>query len=130
MYLRPPRSTLFPYTTLFRSKLLKLFAPEETLVAETNAPSFLRDVLPMLAKAGCMAGSCHAKAEGQNGFKLSVFSFDPKSDFHEIINDAHERRIFPAAPAESLLLLKPTAAVEHGGGDRFYAYYDTYKTIL
>src|SRR5688500_19681936 len=73
MYLRPPRSTLFPYTTLFRSKLLKLFAPEETLVAETNAPSFLRDVLPMMAKAGCMAGACHAKAEGQNGFKLSVF---------------------------------------------------------
>src|SRR5688500_20327727 len=121
MYLRPPRSTLFPYTTLFRSKLLKLFAPEETLVAETNAPSFLRDVLPMLAKAGCMAGSCHAKAEGQNGFKLSVFSYDPKADYFEIVKEARGRRIFPAAPEESLLLLKPTMAVEHGGGERIEA---------
>jgi hypothetical protein len=111
-------------------KLLKLFAAEETLVAETNAPSFLRDVLPMMAKAGCMAGACHAKAEGQNGFKLSVFSFDPKADYHEIVKDARGRRIFTAAPDESLLLLKPTAAIEHGGGQRIEPGSEIYKTMV
>ncbi len=93
------------------------------------APSFVRDVLPALAKAGCMAGSCHAKAEGQNGFKLSVFSYDPKSDYVEITKKARGRRVFPAAPSESLLLLKPTATIEHGGGERFEVGSETYKLL-
>src|SRR4051812_44683072 len=46
--------------------------------------TFLNDVLPVLSKAGCNSGSCHAKAEGQNGFKLSVFAYDPKSDYRQI----------------------------------------------
>jgi hypothetical protein len=76
------------------------------------------DVLPVLAKAGCTAGSCHAKADGQNGFKLSVFSYDPRADYSEIVKDGRARRVFPASPGESLLLLKPTMAVDHGGGQR------------
>lgn len=112
-------------------KVLRTFDPDPAAgVPIATAPSFVRDVLPMLAKAGCMAGSCHAKAEGQNGFKLSVFSYDPNSDFREIISDAHDRRIFAAAPEESLLLLKPTAAVEHGGGERIEPGSETYKTLL
>ncbi len=95
----------------------------------TITPSFVRDVLPALAKAGCMAGSCHAKAEGQNGFKLSVFSYDPKSDYAEILKEARGRRVFPAAPSESLLLLKPTATIEHGGGERFEVDSETYKLL-
>jgi WD40 repeat protein len=95
-----------------------------------ESPSFVRDVLPMLAKAGCMAGSCHAKPDGQNGFKLSVFSYDPKSDFKEIVKEARGRRVFPAAPHESLLLLKPTMAVEHGGGLRVEPGSETYQTTL
>ncbi|HUR44962.1 MAG TPA: DUF1549 domain-containing protein [Candidatus Saccharimonadales bacterium] len=81
--------------------------------------SFLRDILPALSKAGCNAGACHAKADGQNGFKLSVFSYDPKADYGKIVSDAHGRRIFPAAPEESLLLLKPTTGLPHEGGQRF-----------
>ena len=65
------------------------------------APSFVRDVLPVLSQSGCSAGACHAKPEGQNGFKLSVFSYDPKADYLEIIQEARGRRIFPAAPDES-----------------------------
>ncbi|HEY0552407.1 MAG TPA: c-type cytochrome domain-containing protein, partial [Verrucomicrobiae bacterium] len=95
----------------------------------TVTPSFVRDVLPALAKAGCMSGSCHAKAEGQNGFKLSVFSYDPKSDYVEIVKEARGRRVFPAAPSESLLLLKPTATIEHGGGERFEVVSETYKLL-
>ncbi|HAV61502.1 MAG TPA: hypothetical protein DCY13_03955, partial [Verrucomicrobiales bacterium] len=81
-------------------------------------PSFVHDVLPMLAKAGCMAGSCHAKPEGQNGFKLSVFSYDPRSDYAEIVKDVRGRRITAAAPEASLVVLKPTLAVDHEGGQR------------
>jgi Protein of unknown function (DUF1553)/Protein of unknown function (DUF1549) len=81
--------------------------------------SFVNDVLPVLSKAGCNAGSCHAKAEGQNGFKLSVFAYDPKSDYRQIVKADRGRRVFPACPEESLILKKPTLAIEHEGGQRF-----------
>ncbi len=82
-------------------------------------PTFLREVLPVLGKAGCNAGACHAKADGQNGFKLSVFSFDAKADYHNIVWGARGRRVFPSAPEESLLLLKATQTLPHEGGQRF-----------
>jgi hypothetical protein len=81
--------------------------------------SFTRDVLPILSKAGCNLGSCHAKASGQAGFALSIFAFDPKGDFRELTQDAHGRRVFPALPEESLLLRKSTGSVLHEGGQRF-----------
>ncbi len=83
--------------------------------------SFVGDVLPVLAKAGCAGGSCHAKPKGQNGFSLSVFSHDPESDYREVVKDQRGRRVFPALPSESLLLKKPTLKVEHEGGRRFAA---------
>ncbi len=92
--------------------------------------SFINDVLPVLSKAGCNAGACHAKPDGQNGFKLSVFAYDPKSDYGKIVKDDRGRRIFPAAPEESLLLKKPTLAVEHQGGQRFERGSEPYQTIL
>jgi WD40 repeat protein len=96
----------------------------------TPGPSFVRDVLPVLAKAGCTAGSCHAKPEGQNGFKLTVFSYDPKADFHKIVEDARGRRVFPAAPEESLILLKATETIPHEGGERFAKDSPAYRTLL
>jgi WD40 repeat protein len=91
--------------------------------------SFGRDVLPVLARAGCAAGACHAKAEGQNGFKLSVFSYDPKHDYAEIVKDARGRRVFPAAPDESLVLRKPLGLVPHEGGKRFELGSETHLTL-
>ena len=49
--------------------------------ASDNGISFINDVMPVLSRAGCNAGSCHAKPEGQNGFKLSVFAYDLKGDY-------------------------------------------------
>lgn len=92
--------------------------PSEAQPAEL---SFIRDVLPVLSKSGCNAGACHAKPEGQNGFRLSVFSFDPLSDYQEIVQEARGRRIFPAAPDESLFLKKPLGQIPHEGGARFSA---------
>lgn len=104
--------------------------PSQPDLSETeSAPSFVGDVLPILSKAGCSAGSCHARADGQNGFKLSVFSYDPKADFAEIVMENRGRRVFPAVPSESLLLLKATATVDHGGGQRIDPSSETYDTL-
>ena len=74
--------------------------------------------MPLLSKLGCNAGGCHGKASGQNGFKLSLFGFDTAFDYDAIAQEARGRRIFPAAPTQSLLLLKATGQVPHGGGKR------------
>jgi len=102
-----------------------------TAVATAEAvPSFVYDVLPALARVGCMAGSCHAKPEGQNGFKLSVFSYNPRSDYAEIVKDGRGRRVSPAAPEASLVLLKPTLALDHEGGQRFEPDSPVYQMLV
>ena len=78
--------------------------------------SFRNEILPLLTKAQCNSGGCHGKAEGQNGFKLSVFGFDPQSDHRAITQESRGRRVSPADPARSLLYLKGLALVPHGGG--------------
>ena len=106
------------------------FHDGESPAVPEPVPSFVHDVLPLLAKSGCMAGACHAKPEGQNGFKLSVFSYHPQSDYAEMVKDGRGRRVFPAAPTESLLLLKPTLALDHEGGQRFEPGSETYKLLV
>ncbi|MDF1852247.1 MAG: DUF1553 domain-containing protein [Verrucomicrobiales bacterium] len=91
--------------------------------------SFENDVLPVITKAGCLAGACHAKADGQNGFQLSIFSYDPDSDYREIVFDAKGRRIFPASPDHSLLLLKATNQIPHEGEKRFEVDSDAYRIL-
>lgn len=87
-------------------------------IATPPPVSFQRDVIPILSKSGCNAGGCHGKAEGQNGFKLSVFGYDPVADYHALVSEGRGRRIFPASPDNSLLLLKGTALMPHGGGQK------------
>ena len=78
--------------------------------------SFEHQIIPVLTKAGCNMGGCHGKAEGQNGFKLSVFGFDPPSDYDALMKEGRARRVFTASPDRSLLLLKAASVVPHGGG--------------
>ena len=82
---------------------------------------FQRDILPLLSKLGCNSGGCHGRQAGQNGFKLSVFGFDPRADFEALTQEARGRRLFPAAPNRSLLLRKATGDLPHGGGQRIPA---------
>ena len=79
---------------------------------------FELDVLPILTKAGCNSGPCHGKSRGQNGFQLSLLGFDPEFDYASLVKDARGRRLFPAAPDNSLLLRKAAARLPHGGGER------------
>ncbi len=86
---------------------------------DANAPiSFPSQVVPVFTKLGCNGGGCHGKAAGQNGFKLSLLGFGPEEDYEHLVTESRGRRIFPAAPGQSLLLLKAINASPHGGGQR------------
>lgn len=79
---------------------------------------FRNDVMPLFAKLGCSSGGCHGKQSGQNGFRLSVFGFDPQADYGALVKEARGRRVFPGDPDRSLLILKATGRLPHGGGAR------------
>jgi hypothetical protein len=97
--------------------------------AAPPAVDFGNEVQPLLTRYGCNAGGCHGKASGQNGFKLSLFGFDAAADHDEIVRRARGRRVNPAAPDESLLLLKATGKKPHGGGARFDSESEAYQTV-
>jgi hypothetical protein len=96
---------------------------------ETRPIHFANEVVPLLTRLGCNAGGCHGKARGQNGFQLSLFGFDPAFDHAAIVKEGRGRRIFPAAPDSSLLLLKATGQAPHGGGKRIDKDGDNYRTL-
>ena len=103
-------------------------SPGVTTGAE--APSFRRDVMPVFFRAGCNAGSCHGSSRGKDGFRLSLFGYDPRGDYFRVTQELVGRRINPAVPESSLLLLKATGAVPHTGGKRFPAESVYYRTLL
>src|ERR1700758_896207 len=86
--------------------------------ADDRPINFANDIVPIFTKAGCNAGGCHGKAGGQNGFKLSLLGFEPGEDYEYLVQGGRGRRLQPPAPESSLLLLKATGAVGHGGGKR------------
>ena len=82
---------------------------------------FEADVLPLLSKLGCNSGGCHGKQSGQNGFKLSVFGFDPRADYDALVKEGRGRRIFPGAVERSQVYKKAVGLSAHGGGQRMMA---------
>lgn len=92
--------------------------------------SFQKDVMPVLTRSGCNTGSCHGASRGKDGFRLSLFGFDPDGDYHRITREEAARRINLAIPRDSLLLKKSIGAVSHTGGKRFGEDSDYYATIL
>lgn len=81
--------------------------------------SFQNDVMAVLSKAGCNAGTCHGNKNGKGGFKLSLRGQDPAADYATLTHDWSGRRIDPFTPDGSLILLKPTTQIAHEGGTRF-----------
>lgn len=79
--------------------------------------SFRHEIIPILTKSRCNSGGCHGKAEGQNGFKLSIFGFDAQADFDSIVSASRGRRVAVASPINSLLIQKATALIPHGGAE-------------
>lgn len=106
-------------------------APTESTSTSESVQSvyFGTDVVPILTKLGCNGGGCHGKATGQNGFKLSLFGFEPNVDYEAIVKESRGRRLSFAAPDDSLLLTKATASTPHGGGRRLEKYSDDYRML-
>ena len=114
-------------TPRFCLSLLIVLAPAPAVAADTL--HFENDILPILGRYGCNSSGCHGKAEGQGGFKLSVFASDPDADFAALTKEARGRRVFPAKPEESLLLRKATGRTAHGGGTKLVHGSEDYRTL-
>ena len=115
-------------TATYGDKTIKV--PVSAASCDVNLPiHFGNQVVPIFTKLGCNSGGCHGKASGQNGFKLSLLGFEPDVDYTALVKEARGRRVFPAAPDNSLLLLKATGIMAHGGGKRLEPGSDEYKLI-
>jgi len=91
--------------------------------------SFRNDVMAVLSKAGCSAGTCHGNKNGKGGFKLSLRGQDPDVDYLTLTRDLFARRIDSLEPEQSLILLKPTTQVAHEGGLRFKKDSEEYEIL-
>tara|TARA_B100001093_G_scaffold97056_1_gene89051 strand:- start:145 stop:2535 length:2391 start_codon:yes stop_codon:yes gene_type:complete len=99
--------------------------------ADEHLPiSFPNEIVPIFTRHGCNGGGCHGKAEGQNGFKLSLLGYEPQDDHGYLVREGLGRRIFRASPTHSLLLLKASGELPHQGGSRLTRSSDDYKTII
>ena len=87
--------------------------------AHAQVPSYAHDVRAVFARAGCNQGTCHGNLTGKGGMKLSLRGENPDFDFLVFTRNLGGRRIDPASPDASLLLLKATGRVPHEGGVRF-----------
>ena len=117
---------------------LKVKFQGKTLVVPVNIEaatvaepiSFIKDVMPVFTKAGCNTGGCHGTSRGKDGFRLSLFGYDPDGDYHRLTREAIARRINLALPEESLILEKATRKVPHTGGELFTSDSEFYRTLL
>ena len=110
---------------------LALLVPgaENALPNSSKAPTFERDIQPILTRHGCNAGPCHGKARGQNGFALSLFAYDHDFDHASIFGQARGRRANPESPDESLLLRKAAGSMAHGGGRKLPTDHADYQVL-
>ncbi|HEY7153305.1 MAG TPA: DUF1553 domain-containing protein [Gemmataceae bacterium] len=115
-------------TATFGDKVVKVPVAAES--CDVNLPiNFPNQIVPIFTKLGCNSGGCHGKASGQNGFKISLLGFEPDVDYSALVKEARGRRVFPAAPDSSLLLLKASGGLAHGGGKRMEVGSDEYRLI-
>ena len=85
---------------------------------QAEALRFRDDVMAVFSRVGCNSGKCHGAASGKDGFRLSLFGYDPEGDYRRITREAGGRRVNLAHPDESLLLTKALGKVPHTGGGR------------
>jgi hypothetical protein len=108
-----------PGTTRVSAGILGKTASLMVVVREQTGQktlNFAADIAPIFSRYGCNASGCHGALNGQSGFKLSLFGYDPDSDYEAIVKASEGRRINLKNPEESLILQKPLLATPHGGG--------------
>ena len=130
--LRPTADGETTLDVVFGGQTVKV--PVKVAQASITPPlSFRLDVMPVFMRAGCNTGSCHGAARGKDGFRLSLFGFDPDGDQHRITREMVGRRVNLAVPDDSTLLEKSLGAVTHTGGKRMEKgdeYYTTLRTWI
>ncbi len=105
--------------------------PVKVANAKADRPiSFKLDVMPVFLRAGCNQGGCHGAARGKDGFRLSLFGFDPDGDHHRLTRELNGRRVNLAMPHDSLLLEKAAGKVPHTGGKKIADGDEYYAAIL
>ena len=110
--------------------MLLLSAALAAAAGEKPKLSFVKDIVPIFTKSGCANSNCHGSIRGQAGFKLSLFGYEPDLDYDAIVKAQDGRRINRSDPAKSLILMKPTFSMPHGGGERFKVGSLEYEAIL
>ena len=110
--------------------------------AGTRSPSFALDLEGIFTRQGCNDSHCHGSVKGRGGFKLSSQAGNPREDHRWIVRGGtfqiyspesagpETPRIRPEAPGKSLLLLKPTLQLPHGGGQRLDPAGPEYQALL
>ncbi|VTS05609.1 DUF1549 and DUF1553 domain-containing protein [Tuwongella immobilis] len=105
--------------------------PVKVAQATVDRPiSFKLDVMPVFMRTGCNTGSCHGAARGKDGFRLSLFGFDPDGDHYRLTREINGRRINLAIPGEGLLMEKGCGKVPHTGGQRIVEGDEYYQTLI
>jgi WD40 repeat protein len=97
----------------------KATLPIQVALVSDRSIDFIRDVNPVLSRAGCNQGTCHGAQAGKNGFKLSLRGYDPIYDVRSLADDLAGRRINPSSPNDSLIMTKTLGLVPHVGAKLF-----------
>ncbi len=106
-----------------------LEVPVKVEKSQVDPPiSFRLDVMPVFMKVEC--NRCHGSARGQDGFRLSLWGFDPEGDHYRLTRELPGRRINLGMPEASMLLTKADGEAPHTGGKRFEKGSDLYNTLL
>ena len=109
----------------------EVVVPIQVTEAKADRPiSFRLDIMPIFMKGGCNTGSCHGAARGKDGFRLSLFGFDPAGDYYRLTRELPERRINLADPAGCLLIEKAIGTTPHTGGKRFSLESEMGQTLM
>ncbi len=115
-------------TRLLFTNLIAFFAMRGHVFAD-DSPSYQRHVTALFSKLGCNGGACHGAVKGQNGFRLSLFGGDPAGDRDRLVREFGGSRLNLYDPDSSLLLLKGTGRISHGGDARLRADSAEYEII-
>ncbi|MBL4845007.1 MAG: DUF1553 domain-containing protein [Planctomycetes bacterium] len=127
--------TLFPLAAGQTTLELSLYGQRLEVAVRVRQPTKVRpvtfgqDVLPALTRAGCNTGSCHGSSRGKEGFRLSLFGYDPAGDYQRLTRELSGRRVDLSAALESLMLAKGGGSVRHGGGQRLDPSGESYRLI-
>jgi hypothetical protein len=121
------RISFTPLRVALLPALILCLLPSGAVRAAVNLPGnqtleqvdFERHIMGLLGRMGCNSGSCHGSFQGKGGFRLSLFGYEPDKDYLALTRDNFGRRVSPADPDGSLLLLKATGQISHEGGVRF-----------